>query len=127
MKNVYLALALVATLFGMLLAQESSSGQSADQNNQSTVRGCLQANGGRFFLTADTGTTYHLAGAAAELHKLAGKEVQVTGTPGAPNVATGQSAGAARASGDTSATAPLTMQATNVKKVGDRCTTAAAR
>jgi hypothetical protein len=123
MKNVYLALALLMTVFGMLLAQERpASAHPSDQKDQATVRGCLKSSSNGFALTSDSATTYELMGDPAQLSPLISKEIEVKGLRGsASDVSTGQSGqtGAAT-SNSTDGTAPI-LRLSSATRISDHC------
>jgi len=86
MQKLFTLLALLATMMfvpSRLAAQDTgNSGQNAEPSASTTsVTGCLQAGtkAGRFMLTSDDGTVYHLRSKSVDLSEHVGHTVTVTG------------------------------------------------
>lgn len=86
MQKIFALLALLAAMMFLpsrLAAQDTgNSGQNAEPSASTTsVTGCLQAGtrAGRFMLTADDGTVYHLRSKSVDLGEHVGHTVTVTG------------------------------------------------
>ncbi|MGA7916582.1 MAG: DUF5818 domain-containing protein [Candidatus Acidiferrales bacterium] len=115
MRKLFTLLALLAAvtfLPSRLPAQDTgNSGQeNAPAATTATVTGCLQAGqkAGRFMLTADDGTVYHLRSKSVDLSEHVGHTVTVTGRVGqrrpqegqAPSSSSSPEANAAGQSGE---------------------------
>ena len=123
MKNVYLALALLLTVFGMLLLQEQpASAHPSDRARQSTTRGCMKKATKGFTLTTSSGKTYELRNEFKQLRQFAGTEVEVIGLRGtATDFSTGVSGTSGLSTTNPSAGIAPTIRVSSVKKVSDQC------
>jgi hypothetical protein len=124
MRNICLFSACLLLLFGVAFGQQQPDTNSASnsQATQAKVTGCLKTSANGFTLDSDSGTTYQLAGNTAELQKLSGTQVTVTGTGGtssADSRGSEERKGNA-ASNSATGTAPV-IQVSNVIKVSDNC------
>jgi Protein of unknown function (DUF5818) len=80
---VLMALLMAVTFMPSRLQAQNSdnSSQNGAAGSETTVQGCLKAGrqAGRFMLTADDGTVYHLRSRQVKLDEHVGHEVEVTG------------------------------------------------
>lgn len=123
MLFVVLLFASVAFVVAQQNAQPNSSSSSSQTDPRpSTVKGCLAGADGNFTLASQSGTTFQLVGDAAQLSKLAGMEVSVTGMKGsASDISTGQSGYTGLStSNPTAGTAPM-IRVKHAKKIADTC------
>jgi hypothetical protein len=123
MRNLLLLTASLFVSFSLLSAQPNPrSGQSSHDANQSTVRGCLAGAPGAFTLKSDSGTTYEIVGDSAQLSKLAGKEVSVTGSKGsATDISNGESGHTGMGTTQPSAGTAPTIRVTTAAEISDHC------
>jgi hypothetical protein len=78
-KTLMLFLAML-TSAAWLQAQTYPQSSPTESPGNKTVQGCLQASGGGYTLTADSGRVHKLNGNTAELKDHVGHEVQINGT-----------------------------------------------
>ena len=120
MRNIFpLGLTLALSAF-WLQAQDANPGKdssraAADNGQQATMQGCLQASGGRYTIRDDSGIVHLLSGDATTLSYYVGHEVQVTGTRFTKTTDTTVSGAAS------SATERPDFRVRNVKDIADTC------
>jgi hypothetical protein len=154
MTKAILFFAAILACTGLAVAQEtpsagtsnqsgSTASQPADQNNGSTIQGCLTGTSGNYTLTDAMGMSYRLQGDDSQLSQNVNKEVEVTGTvaseasassgntpesgtqnqnpstPGESNPNAGAASGST--GGNATTSAAKTLDVNSVKTVADNC------